>query len=135
MVRDKEIKTPFAITLDTCSSLLNKTGSWRTERPVYLDRLPPCNHACLAGENIQQWLDLTEEGRYKQENATFEAGRCMSCGNCFECDNCYGVCPDNAVKKLGPGMRFEFKYDYCKGCELCVSECPCGAIKMIIEDI
>jgi hypothetical protein len=23
------------------------------------------------------------------------------CGNCFECDNCYGVCPDNAVIKLG----------------------------------
>ena len=25
----------------------------------------------------------------------------MSCGNCFSCDNCYGVCPDNAVIKLG----------------------------------
>ena len=28
----------------------------RTLRPVYLDRLPPCNHACPAGENIQAWL-------------------------------------------------------------------------------
>ncbi len=44
---------PFAITLDVGSSLANKTGSWRTSRPVYLDRLPPCNHACPAGENIQ----------------------------------------------------------------------------------
>ena len=34
---------PFAITLDPGSSLANKTGSWRTERPVYVDRLPPCN--------------------------------------------------------------------------------------------
>jgi NADPH-dependent glutamate synthase beta subunit-like oxidoreductase len=74
-------------------------------------------------------------GNIDQDNATFEARRCMSCGNCFECDNCYGVCPDNAVTKLGPGMRFEFKYDYCKGCGLCVSECPCGAIKMIPEEI
>ena len=44
---------PFAITLDVGSSLANKTGSWRTERPVYVDRLPPCNDACPAGENIQ----------------------------------------------------------------------------------
>ena len=35
----------------------------------------------------------------------FEARRCLSCGNCFACDNCYGVCPDNAVLKLGPGGR------------------------------
>ncbi len=74
-------------------------------------------------------------GDLDEGNALFEARRCMSCGNCFECDNCYGVCPDNAITKLGPGKRFEFKYDYCKGCSICVSECPCGAIKMVSEDI
>lgn len=63
-------------------------------------------------------------------NALFEARRCLSCGNCFECDNCYGICPDNAITKLGPGRRFEFRYDYCKGCGMCASECPCGAILM-----
>jgi 2-oxoacid:acceptor oxidoreductase delta subunit (pyruvate/2-ketoisovalerate family) len=68
-----------------------------------------------------------------ENNALYEARRCLSCGNCFECDNCYGVCPDNAVIKLGPGKRFEFNYDYCKGCGICVSECPCGAIKMVPE--
>ncbi len=72
-------------------------------------------------------------GNLDQETAAYEARRCMSCGNCFECDNCYGVCPDNAITKLGAGKGFEFKYDYCKGCGLCVSECPCGAIKMIPE--
>lgn len=41
-------------------------------------------------------------------NALFEGRRCLSCGNCSECDNCYGVCPDNAVIKLGPGKRFAF---------------------------
>ncbi len=69
------------------------------------------------------------------ENALYEARRCLSCGNCFECDNCYGICPDNAVVKLGPGKRFEFNYDYCKGCGMCALECPCGAIKMEAEDI
>jgi 2-oxoacid:acceptor oxidoreductase delta subunit (pyruvate/2-ketoisovalerate family) len=67
--------------------------------------------------------------------ALFEARRCLSCGNCFECDNCYGVCPDNAVIKLGPGKRYEFNYDYCKGCGICVSECPCGAIRTVPEEI
>ena len=75
------------------------------------------------------------QGGLDETNALFEARRCLSCGNCFECDNCYGVCPDNAVIKLGPGKRFEFNYDYCKGCGLCVAECPCGAINMVPEDI
>ena len=78
-------------------------------------------------EEVQGVLDET--------NALFEARRCLSCGNCFECDNCYGVCPDNAVIKKGPGLGFDFNYDYCKGCGICVSECPCGAIKMEPEDI
>ncbi len=56
---------PFAITLDVGSSLANKTGSWREERPVYVHRLPPCNHACPAGENIQGWLYHAESGDYE----------------------------------------------------------------------
>jgi 2-oxoacid:acceptor oxidoreductase delta subunit (pyruvate/2-ketoisovalerate family) len=70
-----------------------------------------------------------------ESTALFEARRCLSCGNCFECDNCYGVCPDNAVVKLGPGNRFRFNYDYCKGCGVCAAECPCGAIQMVPEQI
>ena len=77
-------------------------------------------------DEVVQGLDET--------NALFEARRCLSCGNCFECDNCYGVCPDNAVIKLGPGKRFQFNYDYCKGCGVCAAECPCGAIKMAPEE-
>jgi len=73
-------------------------------------------------------------GGLDEGNALFEARRCMSCGNCFECDNCYGVCPDNAVIKLGPGKRFRFNFDYCKGCGICAAECPCGAIRMVAEE-
>jgi len=56
---------PFAITLDVGSSLANKTGSWRNTRPVYVDRLPPCNAACPAGEDIQGWLYHAEGGDYE----------------------------------------------------------------------
>ncbi|MGZ5715393.1 MAG: NAD(P)-binding protein [Caldimonas sp.] len=112
-------------------------------------------HAVATFERINPWyysdapktvrpqLDLARrtssfdevQGGLTEDNALFEARRCLSCGNCFECDNCYGVCPDNAVVKLGPGNRFEFNYDYCKGCGVCVSECPCGAIDMVPEDV
>ena len=60
---------PFAITLDVGSSLANRTGSWRTERPVYVHRLPPCANACPAGENVQQWLYDAEEGSAGYERA------------------------------------------------------------------
>jgi NADPH-dependent glutamate synthase beta subunit-like oxidoreductase len=56
---------PFAITLDVGSSLANRTGSWREERPQYVHRLPPCNHGCPAGEGIQQWLYHAESGDYE----------------------------------------------------------------------
>ena len=72
-------------------------------------------------------------GGLDESTALFEARRCLSCGNCFECDNCYGVCPDNAIIKLGPGKRYEIDYDFCKGCSLCVAECPAGAISVVPE--
>jgi 2-oxoacid:acceptor oxidoreductase delta subunit (pyruvate/2-ketoisovalerate family) len=72
-------------------------------------------------------------------NALYEARRCLSCGTCFSCDNCFGVCPDNAVIKLGeaadPRENYEIDYDFCKGCGMCVAECPSGAIQMVPEQI
>ncbi len=63
-----------------------------------------------------------------------EAGRCMSCGNCLACDNCWTFCPDNAVIKTrdvcSDGSHYLFDYEFCKGCGLCATECPCGFILM-----
>ena len=45
---------------------LNKskgTGSIRKSKPEYVDFFPPCNNACPAGENIQEWLSLAQEGK------------------------------------------------------------------------
>ena len=75
-------------------------------------------------------------GGLDEGTALYEARRCLSCGNCFSCDNCYGVCPDNAVIKLGdPGEPYRIDYDFCKGCGICAAECPCGAIEMQPEEI
>jgi len=106
------------------------------------DKLNPWYYSD-APKTVRPMLDIIRrqstfeevQGGLDESNALFEARRCLSCGNCFECDNCYGVCPDNAVIKHGPGKGFDFNYDYCKGCGICVSECPCGAIKMVPEDI
>lgn len=60
-----EDTAPWAVTLNVGSSLANETGSWRTERPIYVSMLPPCNKACPAGENVQAWLYHAEEGDYE----------------------------------------------------------------------
>jgi len=41
------------------------TGAHRSRKPVYMDFLPPCNHACPAGEDIQAWLALAQDGLYE----------------------------------------------------------------------
>lgn len=110
--------------------------------PASFERLNPWYYSD-APATVRPLLDLARrqssfdevQGGLTEGNALFEARRCLSCGNCFECDNCYGVCPDNAVIKLGPGQRFRFNYDYCKGCGLCAAECPCGAIDMVDETV
>lgn len=110
--------------------------------PASFERLNPWYYSD-APATMRPLLDLARrqtsfdevQGGLTEGNALFEARRCLSCGNCFECDNCYGVCPDNAVIKLGPGQRFQFNYDYCKGCGLCAAECPCGAIDMVDETV
>jgi NADPH-dependent glutamate synthase beta subunit-like oxidoreductase len=115
----------------------------------------PVKHDLATFENLNTWYYSDAERTQRPElervrrqdnfeevvmglterNALFEARRCMSCGNCFECDNCFGVCPDNAVMKLGLSGKYEIDLDFCKGCGICVHECPCGAIEMVPERI
>lgn len=65
---------------------------------------------------------------FEAETALAEAGRCFSCGTCIACDNCVHYCPDLAVERANGG--YVVLADYCKGCGLCVRECPTGSMKM-----
>jgi Pyruvate/2-oxoacid:ferredoxin oxidoreductase delta subunit len=65
------------------------------------------------------------------EQALAETERCFSCGTCIQCDNCVHYCPDLAVKREAGG--YVVLTDYCKGCGICVKECPTGSMKMIEE--
>jgi NADPH-dependent glutamate synthase beta subunit-like oxidoreductase len=60
---------PFGISLEHGGSRANKTGSWRTERPLYVHHLPPCNQACPAGEDVRTWLYDAEAGGEGYERA------------------------------------------------------------------
>jgi NADPH-dependent glutamate synthase beta subunit-like oxidoreductase len=100
--------------------------------PWYYSDAPHAVRPRLEGARRASTFDEVVQG-LDESTALYEARRCMSCGNCFECDNCFGVCPDNAVIKLGTGLGFEINLDYCKGCGICVNECPSGSIVMIPE--
>ncbi|MFQ5512131.1 MAG: NAD(P)-binding protein [Candidatus Krumholzibacteriia bacterium] len=55
-----------------------------------------------------------------------ELSRCYSCGVCDGCDNCWVFCPDVAISRED-GV-YTIDYDYCKGCLICVQECPRGVL-------
>ncbi|HEY0886658.1 MAG TPA: 4Fe-4S dicluster domain-containing protein, partial [Ramlibacter sp.] len=81
----------------------------------------PVAERLVSGLEVQLGLEL--------EQALAEAGRCFSCGTCTNCDNCFHYCPDLAIRRVDGG-GYEVLTDYCKGCGMCVKECPTGSITM-----
>jgi NADPH-dependent glutamate synthase beta subunit-like oxidoreductase len=75
------------------------------------------------GDEVQLPLDVAA--------ALAETARCFSCGTCISCDTCVVVCPDLAVRRDADG--YHVLGDYCKGCGLCVKECPTGSMDMVEE--
>jgi 2-oxoacid:acceptor oxidoreductase gamma subunit (pyruvate/2-ketoisovalerate family)/2-oxoacid:acceptor oxidoreductase delta subunit (pyruvate/2-ketoisovalerate family) len=57
-----------------------------------------------------------------------EAHRCFSCGHCTRCDTCLVYCPEGIVRR--DEGDYEVDYSYCKGCGICVEECPRSAMEM-----
>ncbi|MDE1939796.1 MAG: FAD-dependent oxidoreductase, partial [Alphaproteobacteria bacterium] len=57
-----------------------------------------------------------------------EAARCFSCGHCTKCDTCLICCPDGVIFRTADGYRVDG--EYCKGCGMCVAECPRSAMEM-----
>ena len=99
--------------------------------PMFSDADPSIQKTLGTAERLGGFEEVVA-GLSEQE-ARYEAQRCLSCGNCFECDNCYAACPEDAVIKLGPGRRYRYDYSRCTGCAVCFEECPCHAIEMIAE--
>ena len=74
-----------------------RVGPVRTRMPVYMDLLPPCNNACPAGENIQEYLRLVKIGQDEL------AWRQLTADNPFPAIHgrvCYHPC-ENACNRAG----------------------------------
>ena len=75
-------------------------------------------------------------GELPNEAFRAEAERCFHCGDCNFCSNCWVFCPEASIQKSGDveganGLpRFEVEYNSCKGCGICMHECPRAAIVM-----
>jgi formate dehydrogenase beta subunit len=85
-------KSPSDLTRAPDLSHERRTGPFRTQRPIYVDLLPPCNHACPAGENIQAWLAAAQGGRFE------EAWRILTADNPMPAVHgrvCYHPCEDS----------------------------------------
>jgi len=93
----------------------------------YHDHLARENQATVSAQQRLQSFDETRLN-LDLESALREVGRCFSCGNCIFCDNCLYYCPDMAITRVEQGYRVNT--DFCKGCGLCVNECPTGSIAM-----
>ena len=71
---------------------------------------------------------------FTEEQAVEEAGRCFSCGTCNACDNCYLVCPEPCIVRSDRSNGlYKILVDYCKGCRVCIEECPTGCLEGVPE--
>ncbi len=93
---------------------------YRPHAPRAASHLLAVGERLARSDEVQLGLDL--------ERVLQESERCFSCGTCIQCDNCVVYCPDMAVKPVGQG--YTVLTDYCKGCGMCVKECPTGSMAM-----
>jgi NADPH-dependent glutamate synthase beta subunit-like oxidoreductase len=71
---------------------------------------------------------------FSEEQAVEEASRCFSCGTCNACDNCYLVCPEPCIVRSDRSNGlYKILVDYCKGCRVCIEECPTGCLEGVPE--
>ena len=98
-------------------------------------RHAPRTEAPLAPAPERRTSQVTEVTlAYSREQALAEADRCMSCGVCNGCDNCYIVCPDVSVMRdARQNGHYSIRTHYCKGCLVCVQECPTGCLERVPE--
>jgi NADPH-dependent glutamate synthase beta subunit-like oxidoreductase len=127
---DKALKgeslQPRTIAIDVIMDLNRMNMTYFPHFPrVHQEMLNPYTRKKTQDEVIQA---------YSEEQAVEEAGRCFSCGTCNACDNCYLVCPEPCIARSerSNGL-YKILVDYCKGCRVCIEECPTGCLEGVPE--
>jgi len=121
-----EVLEPRKIAIDVIVDLNRMNMTYFPHFPrVKQDMLNPTSRKKTQDEVI---LAFTEE------QAVEEAGRCFSCGTCNACDNCYLVCPEPCIARSDRSNGlYKILVDYCKGCRVCIEECPTGCLEGVPE--
>ncbi len=127
-----------ALAIDASFAAARRERGAASERPVPLAAIatfyyPKGERPCERRLGVEERLRGEAEVEFGilPEEAPREAERCFSCGTCIFCDNCFLYCPDLAVRRIPSG--YEVLGDYCKGCGICVKECPTGSMEMAEE--
>jgi NADPH-dependent glutamate synthase beta subunit-like oxidoreductase/ferredoxin len=107
--------------LDPVVGLANIATFYHPKQARAAESRLPAAQRLASGMEVQLGFEL--------EQALAEAGRCFSCGTCTACDNCFYYCPDLAIQRV-EGGGYSVLGDYCKGCGVCVKECPTGSMTM-----
>lgn len=90
----------------------------------HFDPVPPHRNRQLAPAVRRAGFEEIDLGPAGPE----EAARCFSCGHCTHCDTCLVYCPEGVISRRGEGYVVDTVF--CKGCGMCVAECPRSAMEM-----
>ena len=114
------------VSIDVITDLARMNMTYFPQFPrVQQAMLPPASRRRTQDEVIQA---------FTEEQAMEEANRCFSCGTCNACDNCYLVCPEPCiVRSVRSNGLYKILVDYCKGCRVCIEECPTGCLEGVPE--
>ena len=52
---------------------------------------------------------------------------------CTRCFTCYIACPDACWSFNEKEEKMEWNWKFCKGCQICINECPAEALKAVPE--
>ena len=100
---------------------------------TYFPKFQRVQQAMLAPVSRRRTQDEVIQA-FTEEQAMEEASRCFSCGTCNACDNCYLVCPEPCiVRSVRSNGLYKILVDYCKGCRVCIEECPTGCLEGVPE--
>jgi NADPH-dependent glutamate synthase beta subunit-like oxidoreductase len=118
----QERKVPIDVITDLSRMNMTYFPKW----PRVQQQMLPTVHRRRTQEEVIQ--------AFSREQAIEEANRCFSCGTCNACDNCYLVCPEPCiVRSVRSNGLYKILTDYCKGCRVCIEECPTGCLESVPE--
>ena len=69
-------------------------------------------------------------GQWRTSKPVVDQSKCTAATKGASCYQCWLYCPEAVIERRVP---IDINLDYCKGCGICATECPAGAIKMVPE--